>query len=413
MKAKLSNYIALDLGSNKIASLAAFVDKKGEIRILSQNLHYSEGFKSSLIVDFAAAESSIVNAVYTLEKGCDKNIKEVGISLSGAGTKSFYVSHKLKLSGNPITQNDIKKLIQKAVSDFRVKDYEIIHCFPIEFTVEDGNTVINPIGMISKELSCQVHIVAASSNLMANLTNCLAKCQISISDVSLAVYASGLACLSEDEKSLGAIIIDLGSQTTSFGVFLSGKLAYTGYIPVGSFHITSDIAKVFSLSFAAAEKLKVLYGNCYVLPHDKDNPINLDEIDPDNNYNMSMTINSSKLNSIIHARVEEILLMVKEQYDKAIVDNLIARRLIITGGGAMLRGITELAGKLFEKQVRIGRPTILPGFAEDYNPGAYSTVIGMVKNYSLKQQKSSGEVSQEDQSSSFVSKVITWLKENI
>jgi cell division protein FtsA len=128
---------------------------------------------------------------------------------------------------------------------------------------------------------------------------------------------------------------------------------------------------------------------------------------------MSMTINSSKLNSIIHARVEEILLMVKEQYDKAIVDNLIARRLIITGGGAMLRGITELAGKLFEKQVRIGRPTILPGFAEDYNPGAYSTVIGMVKNYSLKQQKSSGEVSQEDQSSSFVSKVITWLKENI
>lgn len=414
MKAKLSNYIALDLGSSKIASIASYIDRKGEIRILNQNLHYSEGFRSGMINNLEAAENSIINVIYALEKSCDKNIKEVGISLSGADTKSYFIQHKIKLSpSQQITQQDVKRLIQKALTEFKIKDQEVIHCFPLEFSIEDGNIIDNPVGMFGRELSCQLHLVTASTNLLTNLTNCLNKCHLGITDVMLAIYASGMACLSEDEKNLGSIIIDFGARTTSFGVFLSGKLAYAGFVPLGSWHITSDIAKVFSLSFNAAEKLKVLYGHAFISPAGRDNPINLEDVEPDNSYNMSMTITSNYLGAVINSRIEEILLMVKQEYDRIMIDHLIARKLVITGGGAMLRGLKELAGHIFEKQVRIGKPSILPGFAEDYNPGAYSTAVGMVKNHSLKQQKLSTETTPKDQNPSWFFKAFGWLKENI
>jgi cell division protein FtsA len=111
--------------------------------------------------------------------------------------------------------------------------------------------------------------------------------------------------------------------------------------------------------------------------------------------------------------MKEMLLMIKEQYDKIAIDHLIARRLVITGGGSMLRGIKELASKIFEKQVRIAKPSIIPGFAEDCNPGIYSTSLGMVKDFILKQQKQSFEIGLKEEDYGWVKKTLAWLKENI
>lgn len=414
MKAKLSNFVALDLGSSKIAGVAAYIGKKGDGKVFSQVLHYSAGIKSGVITDLKAAENSVAGAIYLLEKDCGKNIKQVAISLSGAGTKSYYVSQKIKLSNPQISKQDVKKLIQKALAEFKVKDQEIIHYFPLEFIIDDKDTIDNPVGMFGKELSCQLHIIAANSSLMINLANCFAKCQVEIINVSLAIYAVGTACLLEDEQNLGSIIIDIGARTTAFGIFLAGKLIYTGHISIGSAHITSDIAKVFSISLTAAEKLKVLYGNAMPFSFNNDKVINLDEIEPDNLYSSMPAISSNQLAAVIHSRAEEILSMIKEQYDKIVVDNLIARRLVITGGGSMLRGIKELASSIFEKQVRIGRPTVFPGFVEDHNIGVYPAVIGMIKSHSIKQQKKSFEIDPvNDDDNGWFKKVILWLKENI
>ena len=413
MKAKLSNFVAIDAGSNKIAGIAASIDKKGNARIVSQNLHYSSGFKSGVITHLKNAENSIISAIYSLERDCGKNIKQVVVSLSGAGTKSYYVYHKIKLSNQQISKQDVKKLIQKALAEFKVKDQEIIHYFPVEFSIDDNTNIDYPVGMLGKELGCQLHIITANTALLANLANCFAKCHVEINSLVLAIYASGLSCLSDDEKNLGSIIIDIGSSTTSFGVFLSGKLIYTDYIPIGSSHITSDIAKIFSISFNLAEKLKVLYGNAIPSSFDKNNIINVDDLEPDSLYNSTTVVTSSQLTEVINPRVEEMLLMIKEQYDKIAVDHLIARRLVITGGGSMLRGIKELASNIFEKQVRIAKPNVIPGFAEDCNPGIYSTSLGMVKDYVLKQQKQSFEVDSKEEGYGWVKKTLAWLKDNI
>ncbi|RYE05999.1 MAG: cell division protein FtsA [Rickettsiaceae bacterium] len=413
MKAKFSNFIVLDIGSSKIIGIAAHLDKKGEVRILSQIVNSSEGIKSGIITDLRAAENSIINTIYALEKECDRSIKQVAISLSGAGTKSYYLTHKIKLSNQPIRKEDLKRLIQKAIEEFKIKDQEIIHYFPVEYIVDGNNHISNPTGIIAKEISCQLHVVSVNSGLMTNLINCLSKYQLEITSVTLAVYASGMSCLNKDEKELGAIIIDAGAKTTTLGVFFAGKLIYTSNILIGSSHITADIAKLFSLSISSAEKLKVLYGNA-MFGVDRDYPINLEDFENNNDiYNSNSVITTDHLNRIIHYRFEEILSLIKEQYDKAGIDHLIAKRLVITGGGAMLKGTKELAGKIFDKQVRIAKPIVLDGFAEGYNPATYSTAVGIIKNQAERQQKNSSTIDVVDVDSSWIKKTLSWLKQNV
>lgn len=411
MKGKTSNYIAFDIGSSKIAAIAANISKNGQVKINSQILQYSEGFKSGSITNMEFAENSVVAAIYALEQESDKSIKEIAISLSGVGVKSYYVNHKIKLGNQPISKQDIKKLLSKALAEFKVKDQEVIHYFPLEFILDENQHVDDPTGMYARELSCHLHIISADSFMLMNLTKCLAKCHVEVSDVFLSIYSSGLACLTKDEKELGSIIIDMGSNTSSFGIFLDNQLVYTGYVPIGSKDITRDIAKTFSVSIAAADKLKILYGNSNTKLV-KNVTIRLDEFDPDNGYNTELSITAIDLAKVIETKVQEIFGKIKKECDRISMDHLLAKRVIITGGGSSLSGLTSTAAELFQKQVRTAKPEIIPGFAENYNPYMYSAVIGMIKAKSLKYQKNSFRHGIDEDAGLF-KRTFLWLKEHI
>ena len=409
MNPKVTNFIAMDIGSSKIAALGAFIDKNGDAQIVGQNLHYSDGIRSSVVTDLHLAENSILQAVYTLEQECDTNINAAVISLSGYGTKSYFLENSTKINADKITATDVQKLVQKTLGNFNIKDHDVIHYFPIEFVLDDDNVVDDPVGMFSNILECKLHVIAVSSNILKNLANCLAKCQIEISGVVLGIYASGIACLTDDEKNLGSLVIDLGSRTTSFGIFLGGKMVYSGYIPFGGWHITSDIAKAFSTSLANAEKLKVLYGSATNLPLGSSSVISLD--DEDGN---EITITSADLAEIIGPRIQEILDLLKSQYDKIGIDYLISRRIVLTGGGSILKGLKEMVSTTFQKQTRTGKPKVFHGFSEDYNPGIYSTSVGLLETYVNRQRKNYNPALDDFSTKQSVSrKILAWLKQNL
>jgi cell division protein FtsA len=411
MKGKSANYIVFDIGSNKVAAVAANIDKTGESTVIAQVLQHSDGFKAGTVVNLEAAENSIIAAIYSLEKECDKSINQVTISISG-GVKSYYISHTLKLSNQPISKQDIKKLIQKALADFSIKDQEIIHYFPIEFILDNNNIVDNPSGMYAKELSCQIHVIAANSLTLKNLTNCFAKCHIEVADVILSIYADGLVGLTDDEKETGGIIIDMGSHITSFGMFFEGKLLYVGSVPIGSYHVTSDIAKILSVSMNTAEKLKILYGDVRPDLFNKNESIRISDFEPDNNYNIDLTISTSELAKIIRSRIEETLKLLKKEYDYIAMDHLIAKRIVLTGGGSGLQGIKTIVSEIFQKQARLVKFEYVPGFIDNVNIAIYSTAMGMIKSKALKYKKNSfkpGE--QEDQG--WFRRMFLWFKENI
>lgn len=411
MKRRDSNFMAFDIGSSKIAAISSNISKVGDIKINSQILQYSEGFKSSVITNMDLAEQSIIAAIYALEQKSNYSIKEVAISLSGIGVKSYYINYKISINHQPIKKEDVQKLISTALSRFTVDNHDIIHYFPLEFIINDTQQVEDPIGIYARGLSCYLHIVSADRMMLMNLTKCLAKCYVEVSDIFISVYASGLSCLTEDDKELGSIVIDLGSNTSSFGIFLNNKFLYTGHIPMGSQDITYEIAQTFSISLSAADKLKILYGNADPkLVHNS--IIRLDDIDPNNHYNSEILIAVIDLANIISIKVRQIFSMIKEEYDRISMHHILARRMVITGGGACLPGLTSIASEVFQIQVRIAKPRSIVGFVDYYNPYMYSTVLGMVQAKSLHYKKRFLKYGAEEDVS-LIKQMFLWLKENI
>jgi len=237
-----------------------------------------------------------------------------------------------------------------------------------------------------------------------NLTKCLAKCHIEVSDIIVSIYAAGLAVLTEDEKALGSIIIDFGANTTSYGIFLDGKIVYVNHVPIGGMDITIDIAKTFSTSIKEAEKLKILYGVADPGLLLKDSVIKLD--------NGEHTITASQLAKIIHPKIKGIAEVIKKQCDSMSMDHLLARQVVITGGGAALGSVRTFVAEIFHKQVRVAKPEIIPGFVENYSTYIHSTVIGMIKSKSLKSPKNSYGTGQFEDYGWF-KRTVLWLKENI
>jgi cell division protein FtsA len=412
MKNKAADIIALDIGSSKIAAFHARIENNGKATVVSQILSSSEGIKSSVIIDRKSAEASMIDAIYNLEKESNINVRNVVASLSGADTKSFFTYNKIKVNNSQVTNEEVKRLIQKTLMEFEMVDQEIIHYFPIEFTLDNNNSIDNPVGMLGKELGCRLHIVTARSDILLNIANCLAKHQIEVSSFVLASYAASLASLTEDEKALGCLHIEMGARTTGFCIYLNKQPVYTGYVPIGSWHITNDIAKAFSLPLQAAEKLKILFGNALEKPHDKNQIISLENIIGTNQLDLgysSLTV--GELAEIISPRAEEILELVKEAYDKVGIDHLISRKVVISGGGSMLRGIKELASKVFNKYVRISDNFEIKGISKDVNSSLYATTVGMIKFLSYQKQRQY-ETSLKPSKEPVIKRLFTWLKEN-
>lgn len=402
MKRKSSNLIAFDIGSSKISAAAASIEN-GIVCVKAQAVHASEGIKSGMIINMELAESSIVGTIYDLEKTCDKSVKQAVISLSGANVKSYYIAQKIKVSGNVVTNIDIKKLITKALAEFKTPGKEIIHYFPLEFRLDNNQIVENPLELHATEISCQLHIIAADSSMIMNLIRCFSKNQVEIGDIILAIYASSLAVLTEDEMELGTTIIDMGAHTTSYAIILKGKIIYTNSVPIGGHDITLNIAKKLSISSKDAEKLKILYGNAMPQLLLKDAIIELE------NQNRSVT--AMQISSIIAPIIENIFNSIKKQISDISLDHLAASQVVITGGASALQGVKHCANNIFQKQIRIARYDTMPGFVESYNPLSHSTLMGMIKfkTSSLITQYSKDYI----ENTNWFKKTLLWIKNNI
>lgn len=389
MKTNNINFIAIDIGSSKICTLASDLKMTGEARIGYQGVYRSSGLKSGVVKNFTDVENSIVNSIYNLEKSLDSNINSVHISISGAGMKSLFIYQKLRLQNAKVSKEDIKKLTTDALRKFEDSDLSVIHFFPIEYTLDQNGSIHDPSGMFGSILGVRLHIVVCESSQISNMLSCFSKCHIKVKKIIASPYASALSVLTEDEKNLGSMVIDFGATSTSYVIFSAGKPVYIGYVRVGSDHITNDISQVLSIPHSTAEKLKVMYGSSSASNSDSENFINISDVESVDNVNTENNISSKELTEIISARCEEIIDLIKVDYDKVGIDHLIGRRIILTGGGSQLRGLKEMVSSCFNKHVRIGYPVNIPGFEIDHSTPSYSSAVGIVKCEMINLRKNS------------------------
>lgn len=372
-------HAVLDVGSSKIVCFIAEVDNTGNITVKGIGHQLSKGVKASSITDFSEAETSIMSAVHAAEQMADIRIEDVVVSLSGHGLKSRVVTVEMGLQGEEVSDRDILDILSQGRSSIEQEDEEIIHCIPMSYTLDSTRGITDPRHMFGKELAVDLQVITAPATLVQNLSHCIGRCHLNITGFTAAPHASAIACLDEDEMELGVTLIDIGGGNTSFSVFYHGRNIFTDMVPVGGMHVTSDIAKGLSTSLAHAERLKTLHGSCISSSSDAQVMISAPVLGEDDDSEEDNTMPRSELVRIIAPRMEEIFEMIRHNLEMNDMQKYTGRRIVITGGGSQLIGVRELAGRMFGKHVRLGKPKAIDGMAEAASGPSFAAAIGMLQ----------------------------------
>lgn len=367
---------ALDVGSSKVCCAIAQAQAGGSFEVLGFAQQLSNGVKSGVVIDMEEVITSIVNAVHGAEKMAGVTIREVMVSVNGAHLKSVNFAVDLNVAGHPIDDMDIHKVLSQAKIVREDPALQVLHTFPTGYALDGAKGIRDPRRMSGDRLSVAIHTLFGKANPLYNVSTCVARSHLDVVGLVAAPYASGLACLVEDEMELGVILIDLGGSTTSFAVFHEGQLRYTECLPIGGGHVTMDIARCFSTTLIHAERLKTLYGSAIHSVSD-DREMIVVPLVGERRGEGTNQMPKSALVAVIKPRIEEIFELVRERLKNAGVDPFLGRRVVLTGGASQLAGVREVATMILGKNIRLGKPIHLMSHELSQNP-SFSTCAGLL-----------------------------------
>jgi cell division protein FtsA len=366
----------IDIGSSKICCFIARVETEMP-RILGIGHQVARGVRGGMIVDLEAAGDSIRSAVHAAEQMAGETIGRVVINLSGGFAPSRIVKAEIDIAGREIVEADMQAALHRGYQMREAPDRQVIHSIPVGFSVDDSRGIRDPRGMIGGRLGVNMHLVTANAAGVRNHTAAIGRSHLEVEALVVSPYASGLACLVEDEMNLGVTVVDMGAGTTTIAVFFDGNMIFADTVPVGGSHVTNDIARGLSTPLAHAERMKALYGSAISATLDEREMIAVPQIGEDEDGHVNH-VPKSLLVSIVAPRIEETFELVRNRLEVSGFDKVAGRRVVLTGGACQLHGVRELAALILDKQVRIGRPLRLAGLAESTHGPAFSSAAGLL-----------------------------------
>ena len=368
---------ALDIGSSKICCLIARTDDQAGIKVIGFGHTSSQGVRAGTIVNMEDAEAAIATAVHAAEQMAGVTAHDVFVNVSGGHPASLMLGVEVAILDQEVSDVDLRRALAQGRAQHRIPENEVIHAIPVSYSLDGNRGIRDPRGMFGDRLGVQLHMVTASSGPLRNLATCIARCHLDIEGSAVSPYAAGLASLVEDELDLGCTCIDLGGGTSSLAVFSEGNLLFTDCISVGGSHVTSDIARGLATPLGHAERMKILHGNAMSSSADEREMITVPLVGEDERTQTNQ-VPKSHLVRIVKPRLEEIFELVRSRLEASGADAFSGRRVVLTGGGAQLPGIRELAQRVLDKQVRIGRPQRVSGLPEAASGPAFATATGLL-----------------------------------
>lgn len=383
--------VGLDIGTSAIRVVVG--KREDELRppsIIGVGEAVASGIRRGVIVDIEEAVSSISSALEKAERMTGIPAEHAVVSVNGAHVSALQ-SHgviAVARADGEITENDVIRVIDASQAIQIPTNREILHVIPKEFAVDGQAGIKDPVGMTGIRLEVDSQIIEASIPFIKNLTKCVMQAGIDIDDLVLSPLAAAQSVLSKRQKELGVVLIELGGGTTGLVIFEESELLHTAVLPVGSDHVTNDIAIGLRTAVDVAEVIKLEYGTALPQAVKKDEEINLAKIQK----NEDGEVSRHHVAQIIEARLEEIFAMVNKQLKAIGRDGQLPAGAILTGGGAKLPGIVELAKKALRLPVQIGFPTNISTIIDRVDDPAYATAVGLVlwANEYLAQNKGAG-----------------------
>ncbi len=352
------NIVGLDIGSAKVCTLIAAA-RENRLEPIGVGVCDSKGLKKGVVVNLEATVESIKKSVSDAETMAGCEIDTVYVGLAGPHIKSFNSRGVTPIAARSreITGDDVRRVIETARAVALAPDREIIHILPQEFTVDDQSGIGDPLGMVGTRLEVNVHIVTSSTTAAQNIVTAVNRSGLLVGDTVLEPIAVGEAVLSEDEKELGAVLVDVGGGKTNVAIYHHGAVRHTIVVPLGGEHFTNDIAVGLRTSIPEAERLKREQGCALARMADNDQVFEFVGV----GARQPRAIAQQVLSDILQPRAEEIIHFVRSEIRNAGYERQAGAGIVLTGGGAALRGFAELAEDILDLPVRIG---VSSGFGE-------------------------------------------------
>jgi len=368
--------VALDIGSSKVVCLIGRAEP-GNLRVEGAALRESQGLRSGIVTSLEQIEDAIGEAVQAAENHADTRIQNVLISVNCGAPQSVTARAALALDGDLVSDRHLHLLLGEARSRCAIEGHELIQSAPTSYVVDEARGVRDPSGMYCQRIGVTMHAVAVRPSPLQNLKLAVERRHLSVAAALFAPYASGLSTLTPDEMQLGATVIDMGGGVTSIAVFIEGALVHADVVPMGGAHVTADLARMLAAPVSAAERLKTLYGAALGDIETGTDVVAVPQMGEDSDE-YAVRVPRSMLTRIIQPRLEEIFGEVQSRLRASGFDVAAGRRAVLTGGACQLAGMRELAQRILNKQVRIGRPKSFTGLPASSAGPDYATALGLL-----------------------------------
>ncbi len=367
--------VGLDVGTSKVVVVVAELRDDDTIEVIGMGQAESRGLKKGVVVNIESTVQSIQKAVEEAELMADCKITEVYTGIAGSHIRSFNSSGMVAIKDKEVSQADVARVLETAKAVNIPTDQQILHVITQEFMIDGQGGVREPIGMSGIRLEVKVHIVTGSVSAAQNIVKCVRRCGLEVADLVLQPMASSMAVLTDDEKELGVVLVDIGSGTTDIAIYSEGAIRHTAVIPIAGDQITSDIAMALRTPTSDAEEIKMRYGLAKQLLADPDELIEVNGVGDRSPRSLSR----QALAAVIEPRVEELLSLVHQVVRESGYEELLSSGVVLTGGTALMKGMVELAEDIFLKPARVGVPDYHSNLHEVVCGPRYSTVMGLLR----------------------------------
>jgi cell division protein FtsA len=394
---------AVDVGTSKITTLISTLNEEGTVNILGVSTITSRGLRKGQVVNIEEATGVISASLESAERMAGTTVASAYVSVGGNHIASIN-SHGVVAVSEPdkeISQADVKRVIEAAKAVQLPSSREILHVLARGYIVDSQDGIVDPVGMTGVRLEVDTHLVTGGATAIRNLHKCVEELGVSVDGIVFGGLASAYSSLSDTEKELGVVLVDIGGGTTDVAIFVEGALSYSSVIPIGAINITKDIAAGLRVSLESAEKIKVNLGNTPKVPVLPEEPQHSsrsrketeeDSIDLSNLGLMEEMKSVSKrtlVDGIVKPRLNEIFTMVGLEIKRSGFGGMTPSGVVITGGGALTIGATDAARRNLAMPVHVGMPGRISGLIDEIMSPAYATSVGLLL-YGAKMEKTEG-----------------------
>src|SRR6201997_58221 len=356
---------SLDIGTSKIACMIARLKpcppndalrgRSHAAELIGYSQIRSKGVKAGAVVDLAECEQSVRQAVSLAEDMARVHVESVLLSVSAGRLQGHLVEAAADIRGGAVTSGDVARVTSAGMHHATAEGRTVLHALPVGYSIDGGKGIRDPKGMVARQFGVDMNVVTADAAVAKNLMLVVERCHLNVEAMAASPYVAGLSVLTDDEADLGAAVVEMGAGTTTIATYSGGRLTSASGFAVGGHHITMDLARGLSACIADAEPIKTLYGTVLTGGSDTRELMSVPSAG-DDGLDVPQIVSRATIANIVRPRAEEIFEMVRDRLADSPFAAEPRARVVLSGGASQLSGTLELATRVLNRQVRVGRP---------------------------------------------------------